>query len=135
MGIVVYTVGAFGFRLIATAGRGQQVGVLSVLFAVWCGALLLGVAAWLLYELWNAVTPNPITDDFLQLLDESFGADWRSVRRWPWMRLAWAYRLSARRGSVGFLGPALRHSLIDDRTCVTASPRRVQLTINQPSSC
>ena len=58
---------------------------------VWCGLLLFGVAAWLLWELWSAVAPKPITDDFLQLLDESFGRDWRRPRTWPWARLGWAY--------------------------------------------
>jgi hypothetical protein len=37
-------------------------------------------AAWLLWELWNAVAPRPITDDFLRLLDDSFGRDWRRPR-------------------------------------------------------
>ena len=35
--------------------------------------------------------PKPITDDFLKLLDESFGRDWRKPRTWPWARLGWAY--------------------------------------------
>src|SRR4029077_2692601 len=56
-----------------------------------CGVLLLAVAAWLLWELWNAVAPRPITDDFLKLLDDSFGRDWRRPRTWPWARLVWAY--------------------------------------------
>ena len=53
--------------------------------------LLIAVAAWLLWELWNAVAPKPITDDFLKLLDDSFGRDWRSPRTWPWARVVWAY--------------------------------------------
>ena len=32
-----------------------------------------------------------ITDDFLRLLDDSFGRDWRNPLKWPWARLLWAY--------------------------------------------
>jgi hypothetical protein len=66
-------------------------GILNVGFNVWVGILLLAVAAWLLWELWTAVAPKPITDDFLKLLDDSFGSDWRHLRTWPWARLGWAY--------------------------------------------
>ena len=38
-----------------------------------------------------AVAPKPITDDFLKLLNDSFGRSWRNPRRWPWSRLMWAY--------------------------------------------
>jgi len=51
-----------------------RAGALSVAFNLWCSLLLLAVGAWLLWELWNAVAPKPITDDFLKLLDESFRA-------------------------------------------------------------
>jgi hypothetical protein len=57
----------------------------------WCGLLLVSVGIWLLWELWSAVAPKPITDDFLKLLDDSFGRDWRNPRRWPWARMMWAY--------------------------------------------
>ena len=53
--------------------------------------MLIGVAVWLLWELWNAVEPKPITDDFLRLLNDSFGRDWRNPLKWPWARLLWAY--------------------------------------------
>ena len=49
------------------------------------------VAAWLLWELWLAVKPRPIADDFLKLLHDSFARDWRNPLTWPWARLAWAY--------------------------------------------
>jgi hypothetical protein len=68
-----------------------RAGALSVAFNAWCGVLLIATAAWLLWELWSAVTPKPITDDFLKLLDDSFGHNWRRPRTWPWMRMAWAY--------------------------------------------
>jgi hypothetical protein len=60
-------------------------------FSTWCGFLLVSVAAWLLWELWSAVAPKPITDEFLKLLDDSFGRSWRRPRSWPWSRLGWAY--------------------------------------------
>ena len=68
-----------------------RAGTMNVAFNVWCGLLMMAVAAWLLWELWTAVAPKPITDDFLKLLDDSFGTNWRSVRTWPWMRIGWAY--------------------------------------------
>jgi len=68
-----------------------RAGALSVAFNVWCGVLLMAVAAWLVWELWSAVAPKPITDDFLKLLDDSFGRRWRDPRTWPWTRLGWAF--------------------------------------------
>ena len=68
-----------------------KAGILNVVFNAWCGLLLVAVAAWLLWELWSAVAPKPITDDFLKLLDDSFGRNWRRPRTWPWERVAWAY--------------------------------------------
>jgi hypothetical protein len=68
-----------------------RAGILNVVFNAYCGLLLVAVAAWLLWELWSAVPPKPITDDFLKLLDDSFGRDWRSPRTWPWARVGWAY--------------------------------------------
>src|SRR5580765_6184209 len=68
-----------------------RAGALNMALNLWCALLLIAVAAWLVWELWNAVAPKPITDDFLKLLDDSFGRDWRNPRRWPWARVAWAY--------------------------------------------
>ena len=68
-----------------------RAGELNAVFNLWCGALLMTVAVWLLWELWNTVAPKPITDDFLQLLDQSFGRDWRNPRTWPWARMVYAY--------------------------------------------
>ena len=53
-------------------------GVLNAAFTALFGLMLIGVAAWLLWELWSAVEPKPITDDFLRLLNDSFGRDWRN---------------------------------------------------------
>jgi len=66
-------------------------GMLNVAFTALCGLMLIGVAAWLLWELWSAVEPKPITDDFLRLLNDSFGRNWRNPLRWPWARVLWAY--------------------------------------------
>ena len=66
-------------------------GALEAAFTALCGLMLIGVAVWLLWELWNAVEPKPITDDFLRLLNDSFGRDWRNPLKWPWARLLWAY--------------------------------------------
>jgi len=68
-----------------------RTGGLNMVLNLWCGVMLIAVAAWLLWELWNAVAPKPITDDFLQLLDDSFARDWRRPRTWPWARVVWAY--------------------------------------------
>lgn len=66
-------------------------GALNAAFTALCGSLLIGVGVWLLWELWSAVEPKPITDDFLRLLHESFGRNWRNPLTWPWPRLMWAY--------------------------------------------
>ena len=66
-------------------------GTLNVVLNAWCGLLLLAVAGWLLWELWGAVAPKPITDEFLRLLDDSFGLNWRRPGTWPWTRMGWAY--------------------------------------------
>jgi hypothetical protein len=115
MGILVYGALGFGTQLIVTAPDSivtvfdftacyaappivqpcervaYRVGALSVAFNVWCGLLLIGVGAWLLWELWSAAAPKPITDDFLKLLEDSFGRNWRRPRTWPWTRMVWAY--------------------------------------------
>jgi hypothetical protein len=66
-------------------------GMLNVVFTALFGVILLGLAAWLLWELWSAVEPKPITDDFLRLLNDSFGHNWRNPLTWPWARVLWAY--------------------------------------------
>jgi len=66
-------------------------GLLNAAFTALSGFMLIAVAAWFLWELWNAVEPKPITDDFLKLLNDSFGRDWRKPHTWPWARVLWAY--------------------------------------------
>jgi len=88
-----------------------RAGALNVAFNLWCAILLIAVAAWLLWELWNAVAPKPITDDFLKLLDDSFGRDWRRPRTWPWARMIWAYGISPL-GATAALAPGLLLSAV-----------------------
>lgn len=66
-------------------------GVLNAAFIALFGSTLIGVALWILWELWSATEPKPITDDFLRLLNDSFGTTWRNPLKWPWARLIWAY--------------------------------------------
>jgi hypothetical protein len=114
MGLLVYGALGFGTQLIATAPDSvvtvfdltncyvtpvvqpcervaYRAGALNAVLNLWCGVLLIAVAAWFLWELWSAVAPKPITDDFLKLLDDSFGHNWGNPRTWPWTRMAWAY--------------------------------------------
>jgi hypothetical protein len=71
--------------------RITNTGAMNVVFAALFGLTLIIFAMWLLWELWAATEPQPITDDFLWMLDNSFGRDWRNPRTWPWARLSWAY--------------------------------------------
>ena len=68
-----------------------QGGLLNAAFTALCGLMMVAVAAWLLCELWLAVEPKPITDDFLKMLHDSFSRDWRNPLTWPWARALWAY--------------------------------------------
>jgi len=118
MGVLVYGALRFGTQLVVTAPENivtvfdftncyaappvlqpcervaYRAGALNVVLNAWCGLLLIAIAAWLLWELWGAVAPKPITDDFLKLLDDSFGRNWRDPRTWPWARMGWAYGFS-----------------------------------------
>jgi hypothetical protein len=98
-----------------------KAGALSVAFNVWCGILLIAVAAWLLWELWSAVAPKPITDDFLKLLDDSFGHSWRDPRTWPWTRLGWAYGFTAVGVTVA-LGVVLLFSAVVSSSRLARAP-------------
>src|ERR1043165_4790224 len=97
MGLIIGGAILFGVQQIATAPdrmvtvEGHQIGGLNALFSIMIGLLLFVIAAWLLWELWMAVKPRPIADDFLKLLHDSFARDWRDPRTWPWARFAWAY--------------------------------------------
>jgi len=70
-------------------------GALDAAFTALCGVMLIGAACWFLWELWLAVEPKPITDDFLRLLNESFGRSWRNPLKWPWTRVFYAYGFAA----------------------------------------
>jgi len=98
-----------------------KAGLLNVLMNGWCGLLLIAVAIWLLWELWSAVAPKPITDDFLKLLDDSFGRDWRSPRTWPWGRMVWAYGLTLV-GATSALGIGLLVSAAISSSTLARAP-------------
>jgi hypothetical protein len=66
-------------------------GALNAAFSVLCGLTMMGVGTWFLWELWTAVAPKPITDDFLKMLDDSFARNWRNPLTWPWGRVLYAY--------------------------------------------
>jgi hypothetical protein len=128
MGAIVSSALVFGTRLIASAPDNivtvfdlskcyaappvvqpcervaYRAGMLNVGLNAWCGLLLVTVAAWLLWQLWDAAAPKPITDEFLKLLDDSFGRSWRRPRSWPWARLGWAFGFT-------FIGAVLAFSL------------------------
>jgi hypothetical protein len=149
MGMLVCAALAFGTRLIATAPDNivtvfdftrcyavpsiaqpcervaYRAGTLNVVFNVWFGVLLVAVAAWLLWELWSAVAPKPITDDFLKLLDDSFGRDWRSPRTWPWARVGWAYGFPLV-GAASIVGMALLVSAVSASKPARAPAVRVE---------
>jgi hypothetical protein len=115
MGLLLYVVVVFGSQMIASAPQSvvtvfdythcqaappvslpcervaYRTGEMNAALNAWCGFLLLVVAAWLVWDLWSATAPRPITDDFLKLLEDSFARDWRKPRTWPWARVAWAY--------------------------------------------
>jgi hypothetical protein len=143
MGAIVSSALVFGTRLIASAPDNivtvfdlskcyaappvvqpcervaYRAGMLNVVLNAWCGLLLVAVAAWLLWQLWGVVTPKPITDEFLKLLDDSFGRSWRRPRSWPWARLGWAYGFT-------FIGAVLVFSLgaIVSTVISSSTPRR-----------
>ena len=68
-----------------------RTGAMNAAFSALTGLVMIVAAFWLLFELWDAVAPKPITDDFLRLLSDSFAHDWRDPRTWPWARMLWAY--------------------------------------------
>ncbi len=70
-------------------------GGLNMIFSAFAGVMMLSIAAWCLWALWTLAEPRPITDDFLRLLSDSFGRDWRNPMTWPWARLLWAYGFTA----------------------------------------
>ena len=70
-------------------------GALNVAFSALAGFMMIAVAAWVLWTLWNLAEPRPIADDFLRLLNDSFGRNWRNPFTWPWARVLWAYGFTA----------------------------------------
>jgi hypothetical protein len=98
-----------------------RVGGFNAVFNIWCGVLLLALAVWLLWELWSAVAPKPVTDDFLKLLDDSFGRDWRKPWTWPWTRIMWAYGFTLA-GVISAIGIGVLISTVVSRSTPAMSP-------------
>ena len=150
MGTLLYGALGFGTRLIVTAPDNvvtvfdftncyaipqvvepcervaYRTGALNAALNLWCGVLLMAVAIWLLWELWNTVAPKPITDDFLQLLDRSFGRDWRSPRTWPWARMVYAYGFTLVGATVSVCIGLLVSVVMSSRTPVKAPSVHVE---------
>jgi hypothetical protein len=76
-----------------------RTGALNAAFSALSGMVMIIAGLWLLWELWDAVAPKPITDDFLRLLSDSFARNWRDPRTWPWSRAGWAYGFTV----IGFV--------------------------------
>ncbi|MBY0494850.1 MAG: hypothetical protein K2Y23_11600 [Cyanobacteria bacterium] len=68
-----------------------RTGLLNTAFSVLFGLMAIVAGVWWVWELWGAVAPKPITDDFLKMLDDSFARNWRDPRTWPWSRVFYAY--------------------------------------------
>jgi len=100
-----------------------RAGMLNAGFNVWVGILLLIVAAWLVWELWTAVAPKPITDEFLKLLDDSFGRNWRHLRTWPWARLGWAYGFTLVGAAAALAITLVTSSVVATHVARTPAPR------------
>ena len=100
-----------------------RTGQMSVVLNLWCGVLLMAVGAWLLWELWSAAAPRPITDDFLKLLDDSFARDWRRPRTWPWARVAWAYGFTLAGATAALCIGLLATRAISTSIAKTSTPR------------
>jgi hypothetical protein len=68
-----------------------RTGLLNSAFSGLFGTMSIILGSWMLWELWGAVAPKPISDDFLKLLNDSFARNWRDPRTWPWSRVFYAY--------------------------------------------
>ena len=72
-----------------------RTGAMNAAFSGLFGMMSMVIGAWLLWELWSATAPKPITDDFLKLLNDSFARNWRDPRTWPWKRVFYSYTFAA----------------------------------------
>jgi hypothetical protein len=101
-------------------------GILNASFTALVGVMLIGVAGWLLWELWNAAEPKPITDDFLKLLNDSFGRDWRNPLTWAWSRVFWAYGFTAVGVTLTATIGLMLWTLVAPSRATSAAPGRVE---------
>jgi hypothetical protein len=70
-------------------------GAMNLMFSAFTGAMMWLVAGGMIWQLWSVAEPHPIADDFLRLLQDSFGRSWRNPSTWPWARVLWAYGFTA----------------------------------------
>jgi hypothetical protein len=143
MGFLLFLLVAIGARLVVTAPervvllhdvsqcyapppvpvpceRTLYRGLLNVAFSAFSGFMMLAVATWMVWSLWNIAEPAPITDDFLRLLNDSFGYSWRNPRTWPWSRVAWAYGFT----SIGIAIGLAATIAVSSALASLPSPRR-----------
>ena len=121
MGLSLFFLMAVGIELLATPPDG---GWLTDAFAIVLGVVMLTAAARVLCSLWIAAEPPPITDDFLSLLHESFGRNWRDPKTWPWSRVRWAYGFTTVGVAIGLLLTIALSEAI--RSLPSARPRVTQ---------
>jgi hypothetical protein len=92
MGVLICCFLSLGAALVTSApDRVITSEFLNAAFSALFGTLALIASAWLVQELWTATAPEPITDDFLRMLNNSFARNWRDPRTWPWSRLFYSY--------------------------------------------
>ena len=92
MGILICCFLSLGAALVTSApDRVITRGYLNATFSALLGTLALIASAWLARELWTATAPEPIRDDFLRMLNDSFARNLRDPRTWPWKRLFYSY--------------------------------------------
>jgi hypothetical protein len=103
-------------------------GALNVAFSALSGFIMIAVAAWVVWGLWSLAEPRPIADDFLRLLNDSFGRNWRNPLKWPWARVLWAYGFTA-------VGAALTAGVaIGIWTLVTPAPKPIAPKVDTSQS-
>jgi hypothetical protein len=125
MGVLLYAVLGFSTQLIVSAPESivtvfdftncyaappvalpcervaYRVGSLNAALHAWCGLLLMAVAVSLVWDLWSAAAPKPITDDFLKLLVRLVRAGLAQATHLAMDTSGVGLRLRARGGHIG----------------------------------
>jgi hypothetical protein len=103
-------------------------GAMNLMFSAFTGVVMWLVACGMIWQLWSAAEPPPITDDFLRLLHDSFGRSWRKPLTWPWTRVLWAFGFTAVGAAVA-AGVALTIASL-----ITPAPRPISPKIDTSQS-